>query len=167
MANIDIEELYMKMIAFSDGNFHDIDHLTGVFSFARLIASGERVDALTSWRAQAAAIVHDIACPLCREKYGNTRWDHQEAEGGPIALKFLLESGVDEDEASRIAYIVAHHHTWSMADSREFQILIEADFIQNAGEQKLLSEEIHKSADKMFKTATGKKILSSIWPEIE
>lgn len=29
----------------------------------------------------AAAITHDIACPLCRKKYGNTNGKYQEQEG--------------------------------------------------------------------------------------
>ncbi len=161
---IDVNQVYLKMIAFSAGNFHDISHLNGVHAFARLIARGEGFEEAVARRAEAAAIVHDISCPVCRAKYGDTRWNHQEAEGGPLALEFLLDAGVDEDEARQIAYIVAHHHTWKLAATPEFQTLIEADFLQNAGEQGLGSDEVHKAADGMFKTKTGKAILDSIWP---
>ncbi|MGN0908527.1 MAG: HD domain-containing protein, partial [Succinivibrio sp.] len=148
----------------SAGNFHDISHLSGVYSFARLIAQGEGFSEEVARRAEAAAIVHDISCPLCRTKYGDTRWDHQEAEGGPLALEFLRDAGVADDEARQIAYIVAHHHTWKLASTPEFQTVIEADFIQNAGEQGLSPEEVHKAGDGMFKTRTGREILNSIWP---
>jgi uncharacterized protein len=161
---IDTDAIYLRMIRFSAGSLHDISHLTGVYSFARTIADGEGFDETVARRAEAAAIVHDIACPLCRSKYGNTNWEHQEAEGGPLALEFLRDAGVDEEEAQKISYIVAHHHTWKLSSTPEFQTVIEADFIQNAIEQDLDSDEVHEAADKMFKTKTGKAVLNAIWP---
>lgn len=38
---------------------------------------------------ELAAIVHDIACPLCREKYGNADGKKQEEEGVPLVYSFL------------------------------------------------------------------------------
>lgn len=160
---VNINDLYLRMIDFSEGNFHDIAHLSGVQGFARAIALGEGCDDRTRELAEAAAIVHDIACPLCRIKYGDTRWDHQEAEGGPIARGFLKKAGLDEADIARIVFMVSHHHTWSMSDGTDFQILLEADFLQNAGEQKLAAAEVHKAAEKLFKTCTGKRLLDAIW----
>ena len=67
-----------KMIAFSKGNIHDIDHLIRVWAYARTIAQQEQLDEETQFITEVAAITHDIACPPCREKYGNTAGKYQE-----------------------------------------------------------------------------------------
>ena len=46
-----ISALMAKMIGFSQGNIHDIDHLIRVWTYARTIGELEGLD---------------IACPLCR-----------------------------------------------------------------------------------------------------
>ena len=69
------------MISFSDGNIHDIDHFVRVWNYAKTIAELEDIDSETQYILEVAAITHDIACPLCREKYGNTNGKHQEEEG--------------------------------------------------------------------------------------
>ena len=79
-----ITEILERMIVFSDGNIHDIDHFLRVWSYTKTIGEGEGLDTRTQYLLEAAALVHDIACPLCREKYGNTNGKHQEEEGGPL-----------------------------------------------------------------------------------
>ena len=76
-----VSEIMQKMIAFSNGNRHDINHLLKVWGYAKTIGDAERLDADTLFILETAAITHDIACPLCREKYGNTNGKYQEAEG--------------------------------------------------------------------------------------
>ena len=51
---------------------HDINHFLKVWGFARTIGLSEGLDPKTQKILELAAIAHDIACPLCREKYGNT-----------------------------------------------------------------------------------------------
>lgn len=67
-----IAQILNKMIAASNGNIHEIDHLLRVWAYARTIGELEGLDAETQYLLEVAAITHDIACPLCREKYGNT-----------------------------------------------------------------------------------------------
>ena len=86
-----IARLMERMIYFSEGNIHDIDHLVRVWNYAKTIGELEGLDADTQYVLEVAAIVHDIACPLCREKYGNTNGKYQEAEGAPMAAAFLVE----------------------------------------------------------------------------
>lgn len=69
-----ISQIMEKMIAFSNGNIHDIDHLIRVWTYARTIGELESLDQQTQYVLEIAAITHDIACPLCREKYGRYRW---------------------------------------------------------------------------------------------
>lgn len=70
-----VSEIAVKMIEFSDGNMHDINHLLKVYAYAKMIGECEGLDADEQLTLEIAALVHDIACPLCREKYGNTNVD--------------------------------------------------------------------------------------------
>ena len=122
------------MIAFSEGNIHDIDHFIRVWTYAKIIGELEGLDDETLFILEIAAITHDIACPLCREKYGNTNGKYQEKEGIPLVKKFLAGTGVSESQIERVAFLVGHHHTFAGIDSVDWQILVEADYIANATE---------------------------------
>ena len=86
---MNVAEIFEKMINYSDHNLHDIAHLTKVWAYAKTIGELEQVDENTQFILEVAAIVHDIACPLCREKYGNTAGTYQEKEGMPLTYEFL------------------------------------------------------------------------------
>ena len=92
----------------------------------------EKLDKKTQRILEIAAILHDIACPLCREKYGNTNGKYQEQEGMPLAQEFLKDCGLSEDENGRIVYLIGDHHTLNDIQGLDYQILIEADYIVNA-----------------------------------
>ena len=81
MKAMTISQIMEKMIAFSKGNIHDIDHLIRVWTYAKTIGELEGLDQETQYILEVAAITHDIACPLCREKYGNANGKLQEKEG--------------------------------------------------------------------------------------
>lgn len=85
---MDISEIIVKMIGYSNGNCHDINHFLKVYAYAKTIAACERVSAEEQQIVEIAAVIHDIACPLCREKYGNTNGKYQEAEGIILASEF-------------------------------------------------------------------------------
>lgn len=63
-----ISEIMEKMIAFSKGNIHDINHFMCVWTYAKTIGELENLDQETQYILEVAAITHDIACPFCREK---------------------------------------------------------------------------------------------------
>ena len=60
-------------------------------------------------------------------------------------------------------YLVGHHHTYKDIDGLDYQILVEADFLVNYFEDGLDKEHIKKSAEKIFKTETGKKIVKDMF----
>lgn len=121
---METQEIIAKMIDFSEGNLHDINHFMKVYGFAETIGKGEKLDDETQKILEAAAIVHDIACPLCRVKYGNTNGKHQEEEGIPLTYEFFKDSGLSKEFVDRVAYLVGHHHTLTNIDSLDYQILI-------------------------------------------
>ena len=157
-----ISGIIQKMIDFYDGNLHDIDHFLKVWSYAKLIGEQEGIDSETQRVLEVAAVVHDIACPLCRRKYGQADGRHQELEGGALAIEFLQGSSLSETEIARVAYLVAHHHTVDAVAVINYQILIEADYIVNAGESAYSAANIIRFDWEYVKTETTHTLLRSI-----
>lgn len=158
-----ISEIMVKMIDYSKGNFHDINHLMKVYAYAKTIAECENVMPEEQKTIEIAAIIHDIACPLCRKKYGNTDGKLQEKESAVLVRDFLEGTGVPQEMADRIVFLVEHHHTPQDADGIDYQILLEADYLVNADEAGYKKENIINVMDCIFKTSTGKKILQSVY----
>ncbi|MCR5100508.1 MAG: HD domain-containing protein [Butyrivibrio sp.] len=158
-----IPEVLTKMIAFSDGNIHDIDHLIRVWTYAKTIGELENVDKETLFIIEAAAITHDIACPLCREKYGNTEGKYQEEEGKKLVRDFLSDTDMREDQIDRISFLVGHHHSLNDIDGIDYQILIEADYIANAIENSYEKKNIEKFISSIMETKSGIKLVKDIF----
>ena len=158
-----ISQIMEKMIAFSDGNIHDIDHLIRVWTYSKTIGELEGLDAQTQFVLEVAAITHDIACPLCREKYGNTNGKLQEQEGAIMVRDFLSDTGMSEEQIKRVAFLVGHHHTFTDIDGIDYQILVEADYIANATENGYSRQNVVNFMQKIMKTESGKRILKSVF----
>ena len=135
------ETIIAKMIDFYRGNAEDISHFLKVYAFAHTIGGLEGLDASARDTLEIAAIVHDIACPLCREKYGNTHGKHQEKE--------------------RIIFLVTHHHTYSGVDGMDYQILLEADYLVNAAESEKYGKSWKAVRENVFRTKTGIRFLEA------
>ncbi len=158
-----VMQIMEKMIAFSDGNIHDIDHLTKVWMYAKLIGEGEKLEESLQFILEVAAITHDIACPLCRVKYGNTAGHYQEEEGDPLVRDFLKDTGMTQEQIDRVAFLVGHHHTLTDIQGMDYQVLIEADYIVNASESNYSRENITNFMNRVMKTQTGIRVLKSVF----
>ena len=158
-----IAQIMEKMIAFSEGNIHDITHLSCVWTYAKTIGELEGLDADTQFILEVAAITHDIACPLCRVKYGNTNGKNQEKESAALIAEFFKDSDLPQDFTDRISFLVSHHHTIDQIDGIDYQIIIEADYLVNADESHFSGHNIKNMYDKVFKTETGKFLLCSMY----
>ena len=106
-----------------------------------------------------AAVVHDIACPLCREKYGNTSGKHQEEESAPLVAEFFKDVPAGELDVERITWLVTHHHTYTNVEGMDYQILLEADFLVNLHEQNSGLDAVREAEAAVFRTRTGREIL--------
>ena len=158
-----ISHIMEKMIAFSEGNIYDIDHFVRVWTYAKTIAESEEIDAETQYILEVAAITHDIACPLCREKYGNADGKHQEEEGAPLVKGFLADSGMTDAQIDRVAFLVGHHHTFKGIDALDWQILLEADYIANAAENGYSREIISTFMQEIMKTESGIRLAHAVF----
>jgi len=152
-----------KMIIASNGSAHDINHLIKVHSYAKIIGELEELDMLSQYILEIAAIVHDIACPMLREKYGHSDGRLQEQEGPAMAAEFLAQFDLGEPILERVLYLVGHHHSPESIDGDDYRILLEADYIVNAGECGFPHEDILKTRSELFRTKAGTGLLSSIY----
>lgn len=162
-AGCTIAQILEKMILHSGGNARDVNHFMKVWAYAKTIGELEHLDEETQFILEAAAAVHDIACPLCLEKYGNTNGEHQEKEGMPLVREFLQGSGIEESRIERIAWLVGHHHTYTGIDGMDYQILLEADYLVNADEMQDSREQIRNFRSRVFRTQAGIRLLESIF----
>lgn len=135
-----------------------------VWAYAGTIGRLEGLDERQQQTLEFAAIVHDIACPNLRKEYGNAPGNLQEKFGPPLVRNFYKESGMDDEMLSRICYLVGHHHTVSNVDGMDYQILLEADFLVNAGEQEKYQKSVDDFREKVFKTKTGLDLLEKMFP---
>ncbi|WP_312940725.1 HD domain-containing protein [Oscillibacter sp.] len=158
-----VSEVATKMIKYSNGNLHDINHFMKVYAYAKTIGESEHLDNNTQAVLEIAAIIHDIACPLCREKYGNTNGKYQEIEGAILAKEFLKDSGFSNEFFERVVFLVGHHHTLKDIEGLDYQILIEADYIVNADESNYLEANIRNVMEHIFRTQAGILLLKSIY----
>ena len=156
-------DIIAKMIALSDGNLSDINHFLKVYAFAKSLGELENLSEAEQNILEVAAIVHDIACPLCREKYGSTAGHYQELESETLLREFFTRFDIDSEVLERVIFLVCHHHTYEAVDGADWQLLLEADFLVNAGEKDLDRSGIESFKEKVFKSNTGKQFLDSIY----
>lgn len=153
-----LDDLFMDMIAYYDGDPKRIQHFTKVHSYARLIGIGEELDDVSLFILEAAAYTHDIGIRVAEEKYGRCDGKLQEQEGPIIAQKMLSQLGFENYIVERICFLIGHHHTYDNIDGLDYQILVEADFLVNLYEDDAGNRAINKAYKRIFKTETGKKI---------
>lgn len=158
-----VAELTKKMVEYSGGNLHDISHFLKVYAYAKTIGQCEGLDDATQKTLEIAALVHDIACPLCREEYGSAIHKRQEEEGMLLTAAFLQPAGLPQAMVDRIVYLVGHHHTLTEMEGLDYRILLEADFLVNAEESGYGPETIENGLRLIFRTRTGTALLRSIY----
>lgn len=71
-----IAQIMEKMIAFSEGNIHDITHLSCVWTYAKTIGELEGLDADTQFILEVAAITHHprYRLPALPQKVRQHQW---------------------------------------------------------------------------------------------
>lgn len=158
-----LNTLIARMIEYEDGCVERVNHFLKVFAFAKTIAEGEGLDRETQDVLEAAAVTHDVGIRVCFEKYGSCDGQKQELEGPLIAEKLLPACGYAPAVCARVCYLIGHHHTYVGIDGADYQILVEADFLVNIFENGMAQEAARKIRDNIFKTKTGRKLLTDLY----
>lgn len=162
-----LDDLFMDMIAYYDGDPKRIQHFTKVHSYARLIGVGENLDDTSLFILEAAAYTHDIGIRIAEEKYGKCDGKLHEQEGPIVAQKMLSQLGFENYMVERICFLIGHHHTYDNIDGLDYQALVEADFLVNLYEDDAGNRAIDKAYKKIFRTNTGKKIFRLMFGYVE
>ncbi|MGQ9647095.1 MAG: HD domain-containing protein [Thermodesulfobacteriota bacterium] len=113
-----------------------------------------------------AAYLHDIGIKEAERKYGSASPENQEKEGKSIAEDILTKLNVQRGIVNEICDIIGHHHHPREKETLNFQILYEADWLVNIGEDGIYEKrsELEKIISNQFKTATGKRLAKEIYP---
>ena len=157
------EKIIEKMIDYYQGNKRDVAHFLKVYAYARAIGFMEGLSAADQDTLEIAAVVHDIACPFCREKYGSAAGNLQERESEALLRPFLSEFSLEPAVFERVVQLVCRHHTYTGIDGPDCQILLEADYLVNADEGEQSPQAIAHFRDQVFQTRSGTRLLNSIY----
>jgi len=126
-----------------------------------MIGECENLDDSMQEILEVTAVLHDVGIKVAEQKYNSSAGHYQQLEGPPVAKKILDELGYPDDFVERVMYLIAHHHTYTNIDGMDYQILVEADFLVNADEDRLSSDAIENFKEKIFKTTTGIAVLEN------
>ncbi len=153
--NNQLPEIAGKMKDYFGADRKRINHALRVADYAAKILVEEAADRDL---VMAAAYLHDIGIPEAERKYNSAGGKYQEKEGPPIARDLLRKLGLDPDFIENVCAIIAKHHTYKGLETKEFQILYEADWLVNLQEDfvHLDGEKKKKIINKHFQTAIGR-----------
>ncbi len=152
------------MASYNKGDARRIEHSVKVHDFAATVGTLEGLASQDLFILEAAAILHDIGIHVCVLEHGGDSGKKQELYGPAEAVKIMEELGCfSKEEMEGVCFLIAHHHTYEGVSSLSWQILLEADFFVNLYESAAPEEEILCVEQKMIKTATGKRIFSSLF----
>jgi len=151
------------MIDYFAGDVRRINHFLKVYGFAKAIAGLEGLDAETRAVLEIAALTHDIGIRNSETKYGSAAGEYQQLEGPPEAEKLLAALSVAPAVTDRVCWLIAHHHTYGDIRGLDYQILVEADFLVNIGEDGLEGPAVREIERRIFKTDTGKAFLHKLY----
>jgi predicted metal-dependent HD superfamily phosphohydrolase len=158
-----VDKVWALMIGFFGGDARRIHHFLKVYGFAQAIARAEGLDGELLSVIELAALTHDIGIKPSEEKYGSSAGHYQEIEGPAPARELLAKAGCPEGVIERVAWLVAHHHSYSSIQDIDHQILVEADFLVNIYEDGMGPAEVASVREKVFKTRTGRMFLDQIY----
>ena len=157
--NNKVGNVIYKVIEYFGDDVRRINHFLKVYGYAKMIGECENLDDSMQEILEVTAVLHGIK--VAEQKYNSSAGHYQQLEGPPVAKKILDELGYPDDFVERVMYLIAHHHTYINIDGMDYQILVEADFLVNADEDRLSSDAIENFKEKIFKTTTGIAVLEN------
>lgn len=155
-----VGEAIVAMTEYFEGSVPDIEHFLKVYGYAKAIGEAEKLDARTQYILEVASVVHDIGVRNAKRKYNSDAGKYQEELGPDEARVLLTGLGCEPDVVERVCFLVGHHHTYEGVDGVDYRIILEADFLVNAWNQKTSPEGIVHARDKFFRTKTGTELLN-------
>lgn len=150
-------------IAYFNKDMARIYHAMKVYTYACAIARAENLSEYHYNSIAYTALLHDIGIVEAEKKYNSCAGKYQEIEGPAIARSFLETTNCSCQQIDRICYIIGHHHTYTVIDGIDFQILVEADFLVNIDEDHMSKSAVDSIASKYFLTPFGLQLLKDLY----
>lgn len=158
-----ISDVINAMIEYYSGDVRRISHFLKVYAYVKTIGELEGLEKETREILEVTAVVHDIGIKVSERKYNSSAGNYQQIEGPLVAEPMLLKLGYDKAFVKRVCYLIAHHHTYHNITEKDYQILVESDFLVNLDEDKASEETIKNVYRNIFRTETGKTILQNVF----
>lgn len=156
-------DVIAAMIEYYQGDARRINHFLKVFAFAKSIGECEGLSPAMQEILEIAAVTHDIGIKPSEQKYNSAAGKYQEMEGPPVARELLTGLGYAQRLVERVCYLISRHHTYHEIDGKDYQILVEADFLVNLYEDQCGQNEIKSVREKIFRTKTGLEFLDRVF----
>jgi HD superfamily phosphodiesterase len=157
------DKVLSLMISYNGSDVKRINHALKVFAFASHISNCENCDDKTKTVISLAAILHDIGIHEAERIYKSSAGKYQEELGPKIAQELIEKLPIPEEIKNRVYYLIANHHSYDKIDAKDFQILVEADFLVNIFEDEMNVSAIESIKNKIFKTDSGTELLNSMY----
>lgn len=158
-----IKNIMNDMIEYFGEDVRRINHAIKVYGFAKTLGELECLDNNGQFVLEVSAILHDIGIKVSEEKYNSSAGKYQEIEGPAVAKSILKKYKITDESMGRILHLIGNHHSYTKIDGKEFQMLIEADFIVNIFEDNINREAIISIRNKYFKTISGIKFINKMY----
>lgn len=158
-----LEKITKEMIEYYNKDVRRINHALKVYSFCRTICNLEQMSEKEQQVVNLSGILHDIGIKEAERKYKSSAGPYQEKEGPAIAKQIMEKFPIDIEIIERVCYIVGHHHSYNKIDGKDFQILVEADFLVNIYEDEMDKTSVSSIRSKYFKTRAGIEILEHMY----
>ena len=162
-----VAKIIQAMIRYNEADPRRIQHALKVYAFAKNIGELEGLTENQLEVIEIASVLHDIGIKNSEAKYGSSSGKYQELEGPPVARGILLQVGIAEEVIQRVCFLIGHHHTYHEICGDDYQILVEADFLVNIGEDNMTPQQAQEVLQKVFKTKTAKEYLSKMYLQSE
>jgi predicted metal-dependent HD superfamily phosphohydrolase len=140
---------------------YGIYHTLKVLENARQIIKAEKTNWQSAVIVELSAVLHDIGAIEAQRKHGSMDGCFQERESPAVASVIMEKHEYEQEIIDRVCFIVGNHRTPEKIDGTDFQILWEADLIENMQ----VMEDTIKDAGLLkrfisdnFKTESGKML---------
>lgn len=157
-----ISKLIQEMMTYYSGDARRINHFMKVYGFAKTLGELEGLSIDEQFILEASAVVHDIGIKVSEVKYQSSAGKYQEIEGPGLASQMLEGLKFDEEVITKVCFLVGHHHTYTAINSKEFQLLVEADFLVNCVEEDMSESGIEAVSKNLFKSESGITLLKCL-----
>lgn len=152
-----------QAITYFGNDVRRISHFLKVYGYAKTIGELEGLTAREQEILEVTAVLHDIGIKIAEEKYHSSAGNYQEIEGPAVARVILEKLGYDEELIKRVTFLIGHHHTYDDIQGKDYQILVEADFLVNMNEDDMNRKQIETVRNKIFRTESGIRLLDMIF----